>query len=94
MLTSRQLEVPAGAAWWLSCLERYDALGLRGNWEDGTALHDLFANLLTKSYDAFINAATDVSHFPSTHTHTLSLEPFIDTISRDKMIRKNIDGSP
>lgn len=54
-------QVPASLAWWLSRLERYDAWGLRGHWENGNALHDLFANLLTKTYDAFIYAATDVS---------------------------------
>lgn len=42
---------PAGAAWWLSRLERYDVIGLRANWLSGTTLHDLMANLLTKEGD-------------------------------------------
>lgn len=51
--------IPAGAAWWISRLERYDAIGLRGNWLSGTTLHDLFANLLTKVNNAFDYYATD-----------------------------------
>lgn len=41
-------QIPSGAAWWISRLERYNAYGLRGNWLSGTELHDLFANLLSK----------------------------------------------
>lgn len=52
-------QIPAGAAWWISRLERYDAIGLRGNWLGGTTLHDLFANLLTKYADPFNYTATD-----------------------------------
>lgn len=52
-------QIPAGAAWWISRLERYDALGLRGNWLSGYALHDLFANLLAKYNGAFNYTATD-----------------------------------
>ncbi|KAJ5945958.1 hypothetical protein N7454_002797 [Penicillium verhagenii] len=44
-------QIPAGAAWWISRLERYDAFGLRGNWQSSCTLHDLFANLLTKTTD-------------------------------------------
>lgn len=40
-------QVPAGAAWWISRFERYDTIGLRGNWMGGCMLHNLFANLLT-----------------------------------------------
>lgn len=50
---------PAGAAWWISRLERYDTLGLRGNWLSGTTLHDLMANLLTKKNNPEDYAATD-----------------------------------
>lgn len=42
-------QVASGAAWWISRLERYDAIGLRGNWLSGCALHDLFGSLLTKT---------------------------------------------
>lgn len=41
-------QVPAGAAWWISRLERYNARGLRGNWLGGAALHDFMASLLGK----------------------------------------------
>ena len=41
-------QVSAGAAWWISRLERYDTIGLRGNWLSGCALHDLFGSLLGK----------------------------------------------
>ncbi|KAK4495186.1 hypothetical protein PRZ48_013513 [Zasmidium cellare] len=39
----------AGAAWWISRLERYNAIGLRGNWLSGCQLHDFLASLLGKS---------------------------------------------
>ena len=42
-------QVPSGAAWWISRLERYDAIGLRGNWLGGSALHDYLASLLWKT---------------------------------------------
>ena len=41
-------QVSAGAAWWISRLERYDTIGLRGNWLSNYALHDYMASLLTK----------------------------------------------
>lgn len=41
-------QAPAGAAWWISRLERYDAIGMRGNWLSKLALHDFLANLLGK----------------------------------------------
>lgn len=41
-------QVAAGAAWWISRLERYDAVGLRGNWLSGYQLHDFMASLLGK----------------------------------------------
>jgi len=50
---------PAGAAWWISRLERYDTIGLRGNWLSGTELHDLMANLLTKKNNPADYTATD-----------------------------------
>ncbi|KAJ5703300.1 hypothetical protein N7493_011689 [Penicillium malachiteum] len=52
-------QIPAGAAWWISRLERYDAYGLRGNWQSDCVLHDLFANLLTKTSDPTACADTD-----------------------------------
>lgn len=41
-------QVSAGAAWWISRLERYNAIGLRGNWLSGLQLHDFMASLLGK----------------------------------------------
>ncbi|KAI5304786.1 hypothetical protein KEM56_005932 [Ascosphaera pollenicola] len=41
-------QVPAGAAWWIARLERYDAIGMRGNWLSKLQLHDFLANLLGK----------------------------------------------
>lgn len=39
---------PSGDAWYISRLERYDTLGLRGNWLSTTALHDFLAGLVGK----------------------------------------------
>jgi hypothetical protein len=39
---------PAGITWWISQLERENAIGLRGNWLSGTQLHDFMASLLGK----------------------------------------------
>jgi hypothetical protein len=47
-------QVPAGAAWFISQLERVNAHGLRGNWASGNQLHDYMAYLLGKP-----NAGTD-----------------------------------
>src|SRR6266536_4921311 len=52
-------KILSGGAWWISRLERYNALGLRGNWLGGSTLHDLMANLLTKKNDPFNYTATD-----------------------------------
>ncbi|KAH8799817.1 glycoside hydrolase superfamily [Xylogone sp. PMI_703] len=41
-------QVPCGAAWWISQLERVNAFGLRGNWLSTTSLHDFMAGLLGK----------------------------------------------
>jgi len=41
-------QVPCGGAWWISQLERVNALGLRGNWLSGNQLHDFMAGLLGK----------------------------------------------
>lgn len=41
--------VPGSYIWWIAGLERFDFIGLLGNWQSGTVLHDLFANLLSKS---------------------------------------------
>ena len=41
-------QVSAGAAWFISRLERYNAIGLRGNWLSACALYDLFGRLLGK----------------------------------------------
>lgn len=39
---------PAGAAWFISRLERANVIGLRGNWLSSYSLHDYFASLLGK----------------------------------------------
>lgn len=49
-------QVAAGAAWWISRLERYDTIGLRGNWLSGNSLLDFMASLLGKP-DASDNEA-------------------------------------
>ena len=56
--------MPAGYAWWISRLERYNFWGLLGNWQGGTVLHDLFANLLTKKSDPTVYTATDYAAAP------------------------------
>ncbi|KAF7527514.1 hypothetical protein G7054_g10427 [Neopestalotiopsis clavispora] len=50
---------PSGYAWWIARLERYNFWGLLGNWQSGTTLHDLFANLITKSSNPYTYSATD-----------------------------------
>jgi hypothetical protein len=62
-------QVPAGAAWWISRLERYDAIGLRGNWLGGTTLHDLMANLLTKTANPYSYTATDYVAAPEYYVY-------------------------
>ncbi|KAJ5889367.1 hypothetical protein N7504_010177 [Penicillium tannophilum] len=57
-------QIPAGAAWWISRLERYNTLGLRGNWQSLCVLHDLFANLLTKVVDPTVCTETDYVSAP------------------------------
>lgn len=39
----------AGAAWWISRIERYDVFALRGNWLSTWQLHDFLASLLGKA---------------------------------------------
>lgn len=56
--------VPGSYIWWISRLERYDFLGMLGNWLSGTQLHDLFAGLLTKKSDPGNYAATDYAPAP------------------------------
>lgn len=51
--------VPGGYIWWISRLERYNFLGMLGNWLGGTMLHDLFGGLLTKKIDRTQYNATD-----------------------------------
>jgi len=56
--------VPGGYIWWISRLERYDFLGMLGNWLGGTQLHDLFGGLLTKKSNPASYAATDYAAAP------------------------------
>ncbi|KAH8799459.1 glycoside hydrolase family 39 protein [Xylogone sp. PMI_703] len=57
-------QVPASYAWWIAGLERVNSIGLLGNWQGGTVLHDLFANLLTKHSNPQDYAATDYAPAP------------------------------
>jgi len=41
-------QVPSGGAWWISQLERVNAINLRGNWLSTRSLHDFMAGLLGK----------------------------------------------
>ncbi|KIW14275.1 hypothetical protein PV08_07057 [Exophiala spinifera] len=45
---TRPEQQPAGAAWFISRLERNNIVGLRGNWASAGELHDYLANLLGK----------------------------------------------
>jgi len=59
-------EVPSGAAWWISQLERINAIGLRGNWLSGYALHDFLASLLSKpNAGTSAYSATAGGYFPT-----------------------------
>ncbi|KAK0494782.1 glycoside hydrolase family 39 protein [Armillaria luteobubalina] len=53
---------PAGAAWWIARLERYNVPGLRGNWLSTTQLHDFLASLLGKTD---VNDATGTGYWPN-----------------------------
>ena len=58
-------ECPSGAAWWISQLERVNAIGLRGNWLSGNQLHDFMASLISKP-DATSNySPTSGGYFPN-----------------------------
>jgi hypothetical protein len=56
--------VPGSYIWHISRLERYDFLGMLGNWLSGTQLHDLFGGLLTKRSNPADYAATDYAPTP------------------------------
>lgn len=59
-------QVPSGAAWWISRLERYNAFGLRGNWLSGWALHDYLASLLGKpDADTSDYSPTEAGYWPN-----------------------------
>ncbi|KAG8872747.1 hypothetical protein FRB98_009436 [Tulasnella sp. 332] len=53
-------QVPSGAAWWISRLERFNMYGIRGNWASGAQLHDFLAGLLGKTD---VNSATGTGYF-------------------------------
>ncbi|SCO50369.1 uncharacterized protein FFMR_10274 [Fusarium fujikuroi] len=55
-------QVATGAAWWISRLERYNYIGLRGNWLSTCGLHDFMASLLGKSDD---NSCTAGGYVPN-----------------------------
>ncbi|KAM0552427.1 hypothetical protein ACHAPJ_007988 [Fusarium lateritium] len=58
-------QVPSGAAWWISQLERVNAPGVRGNWLNGDQLLDFLASLLSKpgAPDQYDRNAND--YFPN-----------------------------
>jgi hypothetical protein len=56
---------PSGAAWNIAQLERYNAVGLRANWEGGLALHDYAANLLGKPASGTSYVATATGYYPA-----------------------------
>lgn len=51
---------PTCTVWWLSQLERHNAIGLRGNWLSTGQLHDFLASLLSKpgAPDQYSNTGT------------------------------------
>ena len=61
--------LPSGYAWWISRLERFDFPGVLGNWMGGATLHDLQANLLTKTRDPRDAAAADYAAAPGHHVY-------------------------
>ncbi|KAI1325736.1 glycoside hydrolase superfamily [Xylariaceae sp. FL0255] len=83
--------VPAGYAWWIARLERYNFWGLLGNWQSGYTLHDLFANLLTKTDDPFDYTATDYAAAPGYwvykyYTQNMTGERLVTTGSTDRLL--------
>ena len=50
---------PSAYVWYIARLERYNYIGLLGNWQNGLALDDLMANLLTKKGDPLDYNNTD-----------------------------------
>ncbi|KAG8995203.1 hypothetical protein FRB94_009341 [Tulasnella sp. JGI-2019a] len=64
-------QVPSGAAWWISRLERYNMSGMRGNWASGAQLHDFLAGLLGKTD---VDSATGTGYFANGGTYELVIE--------------------
>ena len=63
-------QVPSGAVWFISQLERENAVGLRGNWAMAGALHDLLAGLVSKSgagTTQYSDSSTD--YYPAAEYH-------------------------
>lgn len=61
--------VPGSYVWWIAGLERFDFIGLLGNWQSGTTLHDLLANLISTCNQFFL--------VPSlTHSKAKKADPF------------------
>lgn len=56
-------QVPSGAAWWISQLERVNAIGLRGNWLSANQLHDFLASLLSKPGAPNTYSATGTGYY-------------------------------
>ena len=58
-------QVPSGSAWWISQLERVNAIGLRGNWLSGWQLHDFMASLLGKTGMPGSYSKTGTGYYPN-----------------------------
>ena len=58
-------QVPSGAAWWISQLERFNANGLRGNWLSTGQLHDFLASLLSKPGAPSQYSQTGTGYYPN-----------------------------
>lgn len=59
-------QVPSGAVWFISQLERENAIGLRGNWAMAGALHDLLAGLVSKPGAGTVQYSnTSTGYFPT-----------------------------
>jgi hypothetical protein len=63
-------QVPSGAVWFISQLERENAQGLRGNWAMAGALHDLLAGLVAKPDAGTQNySETTGGYYPTAEFH-------------------------
>lgn len=57
-------QTAACSAWWISQLERVNAIGLRGNWLLGYQLHDFLASLLSVPGSPDKYSPTGTGYYP------------------------------